>query len=347
MNRATDTATSRSVLSRKYRLIADWNAVEIEAVSGGFSGAGVFKAESTAGTYCLRRWPVSQTSSTRVLAIHQLLELANHRSIAAVPVPVRADSGTTLSEVAGGFWQLEPWMPGIADFSTRPNDERLKSAMTQLARFHTAIRDWGPTAQFSQWFRPESLSPCPTVRHRIQLLDGYAASVADFKAALAKEHDARFRAVSSQIAMLFQTAHPGVKQELAAVAELSVPLQPCIRDVWHDHLLFDGDALSGIVDFGAMATDSVSCDLSRLLGSLFSDDPASWQQGLSYYESARPMTEAEHRLLRPLDRSSVLLSGMTWLKRRYVLRNTPADLSPVCDRLDAILGRLTMLARSF
>ena len=346
MSRATDTATSRSVLSREYRLTADWNAVEIEAVSGGFSGAGVFKVESTTGTYCFRRWPVSQTSSTRVLAIHQLLELANHRSIAAVPVPIRADSGTTLSEVAGEFWQLEPWMPGVADFLTRPSDKRLKSAMTQLAQFHNAIRNWGPMAQVSQWFQPPSLSSSSTVGHRIRLIDGYASSVADFEAKLAKEHDARFRAVSSQIAMLFQTAHPGVKQELAAVAELSVPLQPCIRDLWHDHLLFDGHELSGIVDFGAMATDSVSCDLSRLLGSLFGDDLASWQRGLSHYESVRPITEAEHRLLRPLDRSSVLLSGMTWLKRRYVLRNTPADLSRVCDRLDAILVRLTTLALS-
>jgi Ser/Thr protein kinase RdoA (MazF antagonist) len=108
--------------------------------------------------------------------------------------------------------------------------------------------------------------------------------------------------------------------------------------------LFDDDELTGIIDFGAMATDSVSCDLSRLLGSLFGDDFAAWQRGLGNYETVRPMSEAEHRLLRPLDRSSVLLSGMTWLKRRYVLRNTPIDLSRVCDRLDAIVARLTKLA---
>jgi Ser/Thr protein kinase RdoA (MazF antagonist) len=344
MSFATDTATPRSVLGRNYRLTADWDAVKIEAVSGGFSGAAVFKVVSADGTYCLRRWPVSQTSSARVLAIHQVLELANHRGITAVPVPVRSDSGTTLPEVAGEFWQLEPWMPGVADFSTRSSDDRLKSVMTQLARFHNAIRAWEPTVQVSQWFQASTMRASPTVKQRISMIDGYASNVSDFEAALAKESDRRFRDAGSQIAILFRTAHPKVKQELVAVAELSVPLQPCIRDVWHDHLLFDGDKLSGIVDFGAMATDSVSCDLSRLLGSLFGDDSESWQKGLSHYESARPLTEAEHRLLRPLDRSSVLLSGMTWLKRRYVLRNTPADLSPVCDRLDAIVARLIRLA---
>lgn len=346
MSLATDTAASRSVLGCNYRLTADWDAVKIKAVSGGFSGAAVFRVESSDGTHCLRRWPVSRMSSARVLAIHQVLELANRQGITAVPVPVRSNSGTTLPEVAGEFWQLEPWMPGVADFSTRPSDERLQSAMTQLARFHNAIRDWEPTAQVGQWFQSATMRASPTVRQRIRMIDGYAANVSEFDAALAKESDGRFRDVGSQIVILFRTAHPKVKQELAAVAELSVPLQPCIRDVWHDHLLFDGDKLSGIVDFGAMATDSVACDLSRLLGSLFGDDFAAWQRGLSHYETVRPLTEAAHRLLRPLDRSSVLLSGMTWLKRRYVLRNTPADLSPVCDRLDTILARLATLALS-
>lgn len=344
MSLATDTAASRSVLGRNYRLTADWDAVKIEAVSGGFSGAAVVKVESADGAYCLRRWPESQTSSARVLAIHHLLELANHRGITVVPVPVRSDSGATLPEVAGEFWQLEPWMPGVADFSIRPSGERLNSAVTQLARFHNAIRDWVPTSQVSQWFQPPSLSPSPTIGHRINMIDGHIAIVGDFDAALTKETDARFREVGSRVASLFRVAHSSVKRELVAVQELVVPLQPCIRDVWHDHLLFDGDKLSGIVDFGAMATDSISCDLSRLLGSLFGDDSAAWQRGLSHYETVRPMTEAEHRLLRALDRSSVLLSGMTWLKRRYVLRNSPADLSPVCDRLDAIVARLTKVA---
>ena len=343
MSRPTDSAAPQNVLGQHFRLAADWNSGQIEAATGGFSDASVFRVENSGRTYCLRRWPATQTSSARVLAIHQLLAVANRRGVAAVPVPVRSDSGTTLPEVNGEFWQLEPWMPGVADFSTTPHDQRLKSAMTQLARFHNAVSDWLPTSKVSQWFQPASLSPSPTVGQRTRMIDGYASSVADFEAAIVQEHDARFRDVGSRIALLFRTAHLAIKRELMAVQDLPVPLQPCIRDVWHDHLLFQGDELCGIVDFGAMATDSVSCDLSRLLGSLFGDDLASWQRGVSYYESVRPMSEAEHRLLRPLDRSSVLLSGMTWLKRRYVLRNTPDDISRVCDRLDAILVRLTSL----
>ncbi|MGZ0171881.1 MAG: phosphotransferase enzyme family protein [Planctomycetales bacterium] len=333
-----------SVLRQKFGLVSAWRDVRVEPASGGFSGASVFKVENADTNYCLRRWPVGQTSSTRMLAIHHLLSLAHDCGVAVVPAPLKSDAGITLTEVDGEFWQLEPWMPGGADFAKAPSDEKLKSAMTQLARFHNAVCDWVPPTETQQWFQPASSRPCPTIGQRLRMIESYVASVSDFDAALTKESDTRFRDVGSQIAILFRTAHLKVRHELAAVAELPAPLQPCIRDLWQDHLLFQDDKLTGVVDFGAMATESVSCDLSRLLGSLFGDDFAAWQRGLRNYEAVRPMTEAEHRLLRPLDRSSVLLSGMTWLKRRYVLRNTPDDLSRVCDRLDSIVGRLTTLA---
>jgi Ser/Thr protein kinase RdoA (MazF antagonist) len=342
MSRTTNAPVD--VLRQKFQHVSDWCDVRVETSSGGFSGAGVFKVESADASYCLRRWPGGKTSLNRVLAIHQLLALARDCGIAVVPVPLKSDDGTTLPEFDGEFWQLEPWMPGVADFLTAPNDEKLKSAMTHLAQFHHALRDWVPLPRTQQWFQPAGLRPCPTISQRFRMIEIYVASVSDFDAALVSESDARFQHVGSRVATLFRTAHSTVKRELMAVQDLVVPLQPCIRDVWHDHLLFKDDKLTGIVDFGAMSTESVSCDLSRLLGSLFGDDFSAWQRGISSYESVRPMTEAEHRLIRPLDQSSVLLSGMTWLKRRYVLRNTPNDLSRVCDRLDTIVARLAAIA---
>ncbi len=332
-----------SVLCQKFRRIADWAHARVEPVSGGFSGAGVFKVEAANTRYCLRRWPAGQVAVTRVLAIHQLLALAQARGVFVVPIPLKSDSGTSLPEFNGEPWQLEPWMPGTANFLAEPNDKRLKSAMTQLARFHNMICEWCPTAATRQWFQPASIRPCSTIARRVCMIDDYAKSIADMEAALALEGDARFRNAGTRIALLFRTVHPRVRRELAATERLPVPLQPCIRDLWHDHLLFRGDELSGVVDFGAMATDSISSDLSRLLGSLFGKDQAAWQRAIRHYETVRILTDAEHRLLRPLDQSGVLLSGMTWLKRRYVLRNTPTDLSRVCARMESIAERLTTL----
>ena len=60
-------------------------------------------------------------------------------------------------------------------------------------------------------------------------------------------------------------------------------LQPCIRDVWHDHILFLGDSVSGIVDYGAMAVDTVAGDIARLLGSLVGNHVADWEEGIDAY----------------------------------------------------------------
>ena len=58
---------------------------------------------------------------------------------------------------------------------------------------------------------------------------------------------------------------PGVLRDLEAARAWNAPLQRCIRDLRRDHLLFQGDQLSGIVDFDAMGVDNVSADVARLL----------------------------------------------------------------------------------
>lgn len=339
-------AVAQNILRQQFPFVAESMIADLQTVSGGFSGAGVFKVECRETSYCLRRWPQVRTSAPRLLAIHQLLTLAGRKEIEVVPVPLRAAAGSTLTEANGALWQLEPWKPGGADFLQTPSDERLKSAMSRLAGFHNAIRDWVPTASVQKWFRPASSAASPTIAERIRMIENYEHSVADFEAALVRESDLRFKESGCRVTYLFRMGKRSVINDLKTVVDLCVPNQPCIRDLWHDHLLFSGDELTGIVDFGAMATDSVACDLSRLLGSLFDDDVNMWQRALSHYETIRPLTENDHRLLRPLDRSSVLLSGLTWLKRRYILHSTPDDLSPVCDRMDAIVSRLESLAET-
>ena len=56
-------------------------------------------------------------------------------------------------------------------------------------------------------------------------------------------------------------------------------LQPCLRDARPEHFLFDGDQLSGLVDFGAMAVDSVVGDLARLIGEWLDDDRPAYRLG--------------------------------------------------------------------
>ncbi|MDA0283121.1 MAG: phosphotransferase [Planctomycetota bacterium] len=338
-----DLNIAQAVLRQQFRLVVQGERCDLQPVSGGFSGASVFKVECSEDSYCLRRWQPTYSATPRILAIHQVLELARTHSIGVVPVPLKCQSGSTLAEVDGNFWQLEPWMPGGADFQSVPTEARLKSSMTEIARFHRSVCEYAPSANAQRWFRPSGETPSPTVAERLRMISRYEGLLAEFEKALVRESDQRFRELGSRITCLFRAAKDRVRSELKLVVQLDVPNQPCIRDLWHDHLLFSADELTGIVDFGAMTTDSVACDLSRLCGSLFADDLSMWQRAIDQYENVRPLTDAEHRLLRPLDRSSVLLSGMTWLNRRYILHSTPQDLPPVCDRLEPIVARLETL----
>jgi Ser/Thr protein kinase RdoA (MazF antagonist) len=126
-----------------------------------------------------------------------------------------------------------------------------------------------------------------------------------------------------------------------------VPLQPCLRDVWHDHVLFQGDTVTGLIDPSAARTDTVAADISRLAGSLIADDRRAWDLALDAYQGARPLSAAESALVGVLDRSGVLLSGMAWLERADLWRPQPPSVGArLLARLEQIAARAEALARS-
>ena len=112
---------------------------------------------------------------------------------------------------------------------------------------------------------------------------------------------------------------------LAPLADVPLPLQPCIRDVWHDHVLFDGDTVTGLVDFGAMQIDTPATDVARLLGSLVGDDANGWQEGLTAYSAVRPLTEQESLAVVALDTAGTILAVCNWIRWIYVERRQFPD----------------------
>lgn len=314
-------------------MAAPGRIVPVEA--SGFSGAAIFRVDTEAGSYCLRRWPPGTMSGSRLAGIHRLVTEIFRSGIRVVPVPLAAENGLSFVDDRGTLWQLEPWMPGEADFHKTPTTARLESALTILARIHNV----GEAASLAATHRGTP----QTIPERLEILRETVRDSVRIKAGLSRESDARFRIVARKIATQFEKRQTAITAALNDVSRNPVPILPCLRDVWHDHLLFSGDTLTGLIDFGAVRLDTVSADLSRLLGSLFQSafepDRSRWDAALSIYELSRPLTTGERSLIPILDESGVILSGMHWLRARYV-RNSPFDLPRVCERLESIAARL-------
>jgi homoserine kinase type II len=113
--------------------------------------------------------------------------------------------------------------------------------------------------------------------------------------------------------------------------------------LWHDHLLFDGDRLTGLIDYGSIKIDHVAVDLSRMLGSLVGDDASGWQTGLQAYRRIAPLDAEEEELAHALDETGTILGVANWLRWLYEDRRPFDDRDAVARRLVELVERCERL----
>ena len=301
------------------------------ANAGGFSGSMLWRIEREAGDLCLRRWPKEHPSTEQLWFIHGVLHKLGEGESSCIPVPILNKRRQTFFAHDEHLWELTPWLPGKADFRENPSRQRLASVMKVVAGIHRISQ-----SQF----------PCPfqqslTVHSRRDQLQRFMAGEADQIAAAVERHasqalQARGRGLLSH----FRRHAPLAALKLNEASTVNVPLFPVIRDLWHDHVLFTCDEVTGIVDFGAMRVDSAACDLSRLLGSLVGNDREAWEFARHAYNSIRPLSADEWQLAQALDEANVILAGLNWLDWICVQGRTFENYDAVYARLDEMLGRL-------
>jgi Ser/Thr protein kinase RdoA (MazF antagonist) len=335
---------------RSYRRLLIGNLSCRAAERPGFSGAIVLRIEIAASSFCLRGWPRGVDNEARILALHEFLAYVGSQGISYLAVPVASDDGHTLVHAEGRFWQLEPWLPGSADFWSRPSDVRLAAAFRALAHLHQVAAEFRPASGNSSHLAPAAPAIAPAARDRLELINRWTPSrLAELRKRPGRAFgvsEPTFADIAGRIATAFERCAPSVTRELRAAAQERVPLQPCLRDVWHDHVLFERNAVTGLIDPSAARTDTVATDLSRLAGSLIADDRRAWEIALDAYCSIRPLLPAERRLVGVLDHSGVLLSGMGWLERPRAFDQSAEFQSRVLERLQRIAARAEALARS-
>ena len=294
---------------------------------GGFSGARIWRGQSFAGAFCLKAWPDAFPSAT-LQVIHCLMHRARQAGLDFVPAVHRTITGATVVEYQKQVWDVTAWMPGRADFHERPTPARLADACTALARLHLVwaegVRDSGP---------------CPAIKRRLDRLRDWLALVAsgwrpDFSRLLP------LRLWAERAWDILQTRIRELPAKLQPRFAAPVPLQPCVCDLWHDHVLFTGDTVSGVIDYGSVKTDHVAVDLARLLGSLVEDNSQMRPLGLDAYSRIRPLTAAEQRLVDVLDETGTVLGAANWLIWLYHDGRRYDNLEGVAQRLGAFVRRM-------
>lgn len=306
--------------------------------SGGFSGSEIWRLEAAGRRYCLRRWPAEHPAPERLTFIHLVLREAAAQGLDFVPVPLQATAGTTFIEAAGRLWELTPWLPGRADFWAHPTAQRLAAALQTLAQFHQATQDIGST-------EVGGVSPAPAlVERRDQLARLLAGGIEQLVAAVSRK-TVRPQLDSSLREALRLTPRLGERllPQLKAACREPLRLQPAIRDLWHDHVLFTGERVTGLVDYGALRIDTPLTDIARLVGSLVEDDPPQRSAALAAYSAIRPLSAGDRQLIDLLDHSSVLLGLANWARWLYVERRQFTDLAGVEARILKLTSRLSRL----
>lgn len=311
----------------------------------GFSGSDIWQVTGPASVLplCLKRWPVDHPPPARLPCIHRVLKQAREAGLDFVPELVPAQHGGTTCELAGSTWELMTWLPGEVDRDRPTSESRIAAAFRALAQFHRATgsaSDDSTLAEIARSQRFPTPHIAPAIADRIRRFDElHAGRWAFIRSAVVHR---RIPPVDD-LAQRWLNERSIWPREMVArlrvAAQSEVSLQPAIRDLWRDHVLFTGTGVSGFLDFGAMRIDTPLTDLARLSGSLAGDDLESRQAALRAYSEVRPLSSREIELVDLLDHSGTFIAGWNWLDWLYVEQREFPSLAAVRERLSELLGR--------
>jgi aminoglycoside phosphotransferase (APT) family kinase protein len=319
------------LLKRYQGCLQPLSALESIGGGGGYSGARLWRYRAAQGQLVLRQWPAHGPGRDHLEQVHHWMFLT--ADLGFVPVPFRDRAGVSLQDWQGSLWEVTPWLAGVADLSYPPNSEHLRLAFTSLAAFHERLVTEQVFAT-SPGLRMRRDTLAALVRGEFDMLE--SATERALPNNLAKADVYSWLALARRIG-------PMLVAPLEQAAARIVPVQPCLRDARPEHFLFEGDRLSGLVDYGAMGVDSVAADLARLLGEWTGGDSAARREALDSYARVRPLGPTEASLIRVFESATALLIGERWLRWKCIEGRAFDDPNAFAKGLARSLSKLRRL----
>ena len=316
----------QSVLE-EFDLLSDCNETPL-GNDGGFSGSEIWKIESrNRGCFCLKRWPIQFQDESRIQWIHKILVFSQANGCPEIVAPLPTRSGKTYVFSNGTYWELSTWADGEICASDKINQQRIESAIHWLARFHQA------TARYFFNFSPSK--KIVDVRNRLLNLQTEIQTI--------EQHRGHHQVLPDEDWLIFKQRAPAIATDIARFllpfSSQMYPVQPVVRDIRPDHLFFDGEQVSAVIDFAAMQIDTVACDLSRLLGGFFEDDARQFSGAIDTYAQHRAVHVFEREVILPLNHASVILGIANWLRWLVIDKKHFDSAAEVSNRLQNLFRR--------
>ena len=320
--------------------LEDTSAAQMESlgVQGGFSGAIIWKVSLENKFYCLRRWPQGHPTIDGLSAMHGLMRHVDQVGFKLSPVPLPTQEGQTYYLNEEHLWEFTNWLPGEANFLSQPSPGKLKAAACCLADFHRAAKLYTNGNARPQVAVSSGLNQRLSILQKLQQSELDLLWHATRSAAPTPLRELALELLEGILNTLEKTI-PRCRQ----LVDQPLPLQWCLRDVRHDHFLFTEDRVTGLIDFGAVAVDSVAGDLARMLGSMTGDDGEAWRSGIEAYTARLALSAAERRAIVVFDEGGTICSAANWVRWLFVDQRVFPQANALTNQLQWIASRLGAL----
>jgi len=323
--------------------------------AGGLSGARLWKFEGPHGPLVLKRWPDATPTARELRNIHTHLFDAAARGFGAerLPLPFPDRSGRTVVQDpdTGSLWELTRWLPGQADHQRPPALAHLRAAFIALAQLHRLWetdlkglvghrRGVGVTlsrriAELDQW-RSVGFAALQSCLDRSELTRPPSQQEPDSTdpppIITAEDHLTHLDIVTLARRWLEESRRlwERARRSLERASSIPTPLLFVWRDPRPDHILFEQEMVTGLLDFGGAGIDSAAVDLARLLPEWTTNHPSARSEALAAYETIRPLQPSEQRVLEALELSGPIMLGGRWLSWWFLGAppRSPACLDP-------------------
>jgi aminoglycoside phosphotransferase (APT) family kinase protein len=230
-------------------------------------------------------------------------------------------NGTTITHTSPYEVELSTWQPGQAETQTACSPERLRAAVQAVAQVHAVWRAGTMTK-----------GVCFGAQHQHQrLAEWTSAELALLRASLQGSPS-----VYSSGAYLFADQREHAMKQLTPWLCRKVMLHQCLGDIWSAHVLFTGDEVTGLIDYGGMRLDHPAQDLARLLGSMCPGDAQLRQIGLDAYHGQAEMKD----LAVVMEKTGAIVGIGNWLRWLLLEKRKFADQSLAEKRFTQLVQQL-------